>query len=107
LALGKGLGLGLVSVWGWVLRTASASISRNSVLVFVVVGFHGGINSREAAAGIGSHHRWASFQNWVDKTNGVINTKTDAQIFYQGEQVYRAISCRWSAASDNEGLQSR
>jgi len=39
LALGKGF----VSVWGWVLRTASASISRSSALVFAVgldVGFH-------------------------------------------------------------------
>ena len=27
--------------WGWVLRTASANISRNSVLVFPGVGFHG------------------------------------------------------------------
>jgi hypothetical protein len=41
LDLGRGFGSGLVSVWGWVLRTACASISRNSVLVFPGVGFHG------------------------------------------------------------------
>jgi hypothetical protein len=35
LALGKGFG------WGWVLRTASASISRSSALVFAGVGFRG------------------------------------------------------------------
>jgi len=71
--LGFGSGLG----WGWVLRTASASISRSSVLVFPGVGFHGlKYMGRHIFLEVGNRYRAQSTPKIAGNLMNVLQSRT-------------------------------